>query len=274
MTEEAIRSRLVERGQSIFAAPKGPIAFTRFPEANDLLNDLDRYPHAFVIACLMDRQIKAEKAWIIPYIISTKIGGFSMRALKQLSQYDIKILMSKPNNLHRYNSMSNLLWLAIQKIAKEYNDDASRIWTGHPSSATVIYRFLQFKGIGPKIANMATNILAREFKIPFSDYRPVDISADVHVRRVFARLGLCSSAAKTEEIVDKARSLHPDFPGLMDLPSWQIGTTWCKPRNPACSDCYMNDLCPTAALGDHVGIIPEKTATAHGTSGKRDTYKN
>ena len=83
MTEAAIRSRLVEHGQTLFAAPREPIQFTRHPEADALLNDLGRYPHAFVIACVMDRQIKAEKAWLIPYTISEKLGGFSMEALRR-----------------------------------------------------------------------------------------------------------------------------------------------------------------------------------------------
>src|SRR5690554_7296394 len=64
-----------------------------------------------------------------------------------------------------------------------------RSWRGNPSSAAVVYRFLQFDGVGPKIATMATNILARDFKIPMSDYYSVDISTDVHILRVLRRSG-------------------------------------------------------------------------------------
>jgi hypothetical protein len=65
---------------------------------------------------------------------------------------------------------------------------------------------------------MATNCLAREFKVPLSDYYSVDISADVHVRRVFRRLGLVGEGATIEELIYRARGLHPPFPGLLDLP--------------------------------------------------------
>jgi endonuclease III len=110
----------------------------------------------------------------------------------------------------------------------------------------VVYRFLQFEGVGPKIGSMAANILAREFKMPFADYFSIDISADVHVRRVFSRLGLCAADATVEQVIYKAKALHPEFPGMMDLPSWEIGRNWCKARGPECDGCYMRDLCPTA----------------------------
>lgn len=129
--------------------------------------------------------------------------------------------------------MSGLFWSAIQLIAIRYEGDASRIWGGKPQSAAVVYRFLELDGVGPKIANMAANILAREFKVPFADYYSVDVSADVHVRRVFARLGLAATNATVDQLVYRARALHPEFPGLMDLPSWEIGRRWCKPPRPA-----------------------------------------
>jgi endonuclease III len=123
----------------------------------------------------MDRQVKAERAWLIPYLFSEKIGGFEFARLRSLGQVDVRELMSKPLPLHRFpERMSENFYDAIQLIAEAYASDASKIWRGQPSSAEVVFRFLQFRGIGPKIATMATNILAREFKIPLSDYYSVD----------------------------------------------------------------------------------------------------
>jgi len=216
-----------------------------------LLNDLDEYPHAFVLACAMDRQIKAEKAWLIPYRISEKVGGFSMDTLSGLALADVHRLMSRPEPLHRFvDQMSAFFHSAVERIRGQYAGNAARIWAGNPSSAEVVYRFLEFHGVGPKIGSMATNILAREFKIQFADHFSIDISADVHVRRVFARLGLCAPDASVEQVIYKAKALHPEFPGMMDLPSWEIGRNWCKARGPECDACYMKDLCPTANGGN------------------------
>lgn len=84
--------------------------------------------------------------------------------------------------------------------------------------------------MGPKIASMVVNILAREFKVPFLDYYSIDISADVHVRRVFFRLGLCPQNATVEQLIYKARALYPEFPDVMDFSCWEIGRSWCRPR--------------------------------------------
>jgi len=247
MNEKSIRERLVEHGQILFDAPKQSIAFTREPKADTLLNDLENHPHAFVLACVMDRQIKAERAWLIPYRISQKIDGFSVQKLSELSREDLNRLMREPEPLHRFvDTMADHFYSAVQRIKNDYAGDAALIWRGKPSSAEVVYRFLEFGGVGPKIGSMAANILAREFKIPFSDYYSIDISADVHVRRVFSRLGLCATDVTVEQVIYKARALYPEFPGMMDLPCWEIGRNWCKSRGPVCGDCYMKDLCTTA----------------------------
>ena len=243
----SIVRKLAERGEQLFNAPPEHVRFTSVKDADMLLNDLSGHPHAFVLACIMDRQVTAERAWLIPHLFSQRLGNFEFQRLEGLSQNDIKTHMSVPNPLHRFvDTMSMSLYAGIRRIADDYGGDASQIWADAPPSAEVVYRFLQFRGIGPKIATMATNILAREFKIPFSDHYSIDISADVHVKRVFGRLGLCARDASTEQVIYRARALYPKFPGIMDLACWEIGRQWCGSRGQKCSDCYMRDICPSS----------------------------
>jgi hypothetical protein len=249
-TETWIRDRLLKHGERLFHAPKQRIEFTGNSHADRLLNDLDYHPHAFVLGCVMDRQIKAEKARIIPYRFKQKLRNFEMNTLTSLSEGDVRRLMAKPEPLHRFvDDMSTFFFSGVRRIAGQYQSDASKIWNDTPSSADVVYRFLEFDGIGPKIASMAANVLARDFKVPFRDYYSIDISADVHVRRVFGRLGLASPDATVEQLIFRARALHPQFPGLLDFPSWEIGRNWCRPHKPQCRSCYMKSGCLAAKNG-------------------------
>jgi uncharacterized HhH-GPD family protein len=242
--KEKIVKILIEKGKKLFNQPYKEILFTKNPEADELLNDLKNYPHAFVLGCLMDRQMKAENAWLIPYKFAKEIGGFQFKKLLSLKFKTIKDIF-KRRHLHRFNDqMAEIFYSAIQKIHKDYANDASRIWSGEPSSATIVRRFLEFKGAGIKIATMAANILAREFKIPIKDYICIDISPDRHVKRVFKRLGLISREATNDELVYCARELNPEYPGIFDFPAFDIGRNYCHPRKPDCKNCYLNKYCP------------------------------
>lgn len=223
---------------------ESPIHFVDDPKGNELLNDLDTYPHAYVLACCMDRQTKAERAWMIPVKIRTILGDFSMRTLSEASLQDYVAMFSE-NSLHRFNdTMAAVFYNAVQQIQSAYNGDASQIWANTPSSASVVYRFLQFDGVGVKIATMAANILARQFMIPFSDYCSIDVSPDTHVRRVMQRNALVSNKATNEAIIYKAREMCPEFPGVIDFSLWEIGRTWCHPQNPDCKNCIIASECP------------------------------
>jgi len=139
--------------------------------------------------------------------------------------------------------MGENFYLVIQKIHNNYQDNVSNIWKGNPRSATIVRRFLEFNGVGIKIATMAANILARDFKIPMKDYINIDISPDVHVKRVFKRLGFISKDASNDELVYCARELNPMYPGIFDLSCWEIGRYWCRPNKPICKKCYLNSFC-------------------------------
>jgi len=244
MEKEKIVRILIRKGRELFNQPYKKIKFTKNPEADELLNNLKEYPHAFVLACVMDRQMKAEKAWMIPYEISKEIGCFKFAKLLKLDFHRIKKIFRR-RNLHRFNDMmAENFYLAIQKIHNDYNDNAANLWRNKPRSATIVKRFLEFKGVGIKIATMAANILAREFKIPMKDYIYIDISPDVHVKRVFKRIGFISKNASNDELIYCARELNPKYPGIFDLSAWQIGRNWCHPKNPNCESCYLDEYCP------------------------------
>ena len=202
---------LVKLGWERYETPKeNQVHFVEDESANMFLNDFKHYPHAYVLACCMDRQMKAETAWMIPYKIFQIFGDFSMKTLVSKSASDY-VKVFRKYKLHRFpESMGKVFYDAVQRIHKNYADDANNIWKGKPSSATVVYRFLEFSGVGIKIATMATNILARDFKIRFSDYYSIDVSPDVHVRRVMSRMGLVEKKASNDKIISTCKAGHPD----------------------------------------------------------------
>lgn len=250
---DTIAQLLVDRGQQLFRGRRSVHEFTKVPAADKLLNDLKGYPHAFVLGCIMDRQMEATKAWLIPFRVAERLGDFRFSALEALSLETIKRLMMRPKPLHWLGpKMPIYFHAALKLIARKYSGDAARIWSDRPSSADLVYRFLEFRGVGPKIATMAANILARDFKIPLRDYYSIDVSADRHVQRVFLRLGLVtkydSKSKEKEAVVYRARALSPEFPGLLDFPAFDIGRNWCRAHAPRCGQCYMNSVCPSRGI--------------------------
>lgn len=196
----------------------------------------------------MHRRWQAEKYWAVPYHFQERLGSFAFNDLKALSLEKVVALFVQAPPLHRMKeSMAGVFHAAIRRIEGQYTGDASLIWQGQPASATIVRRFLEFDGAGPKIATMAANTLVRELKVSVSDKYSIDISPDVQIRRVFERLNLVRKGASNEEIIYTARELHPVYPGIFDIAAWELGREWCRPQLPECKSCYMQRHCPTAS---------------------------
>ena len=227
------------------------------PAARALVNDLDGHPHAFVLACIADRQTKADIAWNLPHAIREAAGDFEFDTLRQLQKSQwASVLASSGHRLA--TKMERLLPAAIRHIGNRYGGDASRIWADGSSGAAVARRFLAFDGVGPKIANMAANILIRDFDVALATPKP-DIAVDTHVLRVFERLGLLgrlehsdlrSTRSKQQHRLQlRARELNPEWPGELDWPAWFAGSTWCHARrSPECDQCDMRSVCPRVGV--------------------------
>jgi endonuclease-3 len=244
VSKEAVEY-LIKRGWELFNEPAaGLVEFTGDLEADKLLNDLENHPHAYVLACIMDRQMKAERAWLIPYKLAQKLGGFEFSTLTRLRFEDVFKLMTEPAPLHRFSKiMSQYFCDAVALISNKYNGNASLIWTDKPGSGQLVSRFRELNGAGPKIASMAANILVRHFKIRLSEYVNIDVSPDVHVNRVLFRLGLVLENAPEDQVRLAARGVYPEFPGILDFHCWEIGRKWCRPERPNCGECMIGNYC-------------------------------
>lgn len=207
------------------------------------LEKFKKYPHFFVISCLMDRQIKAENAWSIPYIIETELKTPNIKKWYKYSQENFFDIFSKKTK-HRFkHNMADVFYKAVKKIVDEYNGNAALIWEDAENCADVICRFLEFEGCGIKIATMAVNMLTRVMKVNLSHKESIDISPDLQVRKVMLNLGLIDKRATREIILYRARDIYPKFPGMLDSFFWKIGKNYCIPKRKRCDDCPIADLC-------------------------------
>ncbi|MGZ8829393.1 MAG: endonuclease III [Thermoanaerobaculia bacterium] len=92
-------------------------------------------------------------------------------------------------------------------------------------------------GVGRKTANV---VLSNAMKTP------VGIVVDTHVTRLAGRLGLTSNP--------EAEKIEQDLMKLIPQKEWtsfshrliEHGRTICMARKPRCSECLLNELCPSA----------------------------
>lgn len=246
VAEKEIIKKLLDEAKKVYndncAEPIEKVTFTNMDHIDKQLRDIKHKPYLFVLACVMDRQVKAELAWSIPYKVCEHFNADTFKKLQSISKDEI-VRFFKENNIHRFDeTMGQYFFDAVQRIATHYNGDASLIWANKPSSATVVYRFLCFKGVGIKIATMAANLLTKYFKVEFSDMSAIDVSPDVQVSRILYRLGLTESKDITAAIY-KAKELNPSFPGLIDSVCWEYGRNFCHPTQPECTKCPFNKVC-------------------------------
>jgi endonuclease III len=216
-------------------------------ELKELGELIKNHPHAFVLACIMNTQISAEKAWKIPSKIEKELGGFELDKILE-SKEKIKKLFRK-EKLHRFNAkMAERFIKGAERINEIYKGRANNIWRGNKSSGDIVSAFLEFEGVGLKIATMATNILVRTLNVSVSDRMAIDISPDRHIRRIFKRVGLVKTETNkinkmNEIIMYKARALNPKYPGKIDKRLWDIGKKFCKPHKPDCKNCPLKSVC-------------------------------
>ena len=202
-------------------------------------------PFAFLFAGVLDRGTKAEIIWTIPYYIKKQNGVFNPRFFAGASLLDLDTIFHQLPRKPRYiNDAPRTVKELSQLVMEEYGGQAQKIWE-NKDSRTVKATLEGIYGVGPGIASMIVLLLERWYGVYFNDidHRNMDVKPDVHIIRVFNRLGFITEY-KPDAALRIARELNPEYPGALDTPAWKIGRTWCTAFAPDCDQCPMNKVCP------------------------------
>jgi len=213
------------------------------PDANRLLGE---NPFAFLLAVLADYGVPAERAWQLPSRLRKHLGHLDPARIAAMPFQELEDAIRQIPQGHRFpGEVARYFIAGARKVATEYRGDAARIWQGRNVHDALLH-LDAFPGIGQKKGSMAVNILCRDLgwvKPEPEELSVIDVSYDVHVRRVFLRAGFVERDTMPE-VLDAARRLNPAYPGELDLGAWHIGRTWCRPTEPECTKCPLVVVCP------------------------------
>lgn len=209
-------------------------------ERDFLLSDWN----AFIVGLISDQSVKAEMAWRLPYYLYKRLGYFDFnKIIKEQSVESLEAIIKEKPALHRYpKKMAEYIFFAIKKIVKEYDSKAENIWKNNLDAKYVVSKLEEFKGISHKKAALGTLLLVRDFGITLNNLSCIDIAYDVHVRRIFLRMGLVDTD-NINDVTSCARKICYDFPGSLTLPFWVAGREYCRPEQPKCDECYFKNFC-------------------------------
>jgi endonuclease III len=206
---------------------------------------VEENPFAFALAAVLDRGTKSEIIWTIPYDLQRKIGKLTPQFFVDKPIEELELLFrSLPSKPRYITDAPRTVKELSQIVLREYGGNAAKIWAGQ-TSTHVKSVFRRIYGVGPGIASMIVLLLEKCFKIHFTDldHRTMDVKPDVHIVRVFQRLGFIN-VSDSVEALKAARRLNPEYPGALDAPTWVIGKRWCSPFAPQCSVCVVRAVCP------------------------------
>jgi endonuclease III len=198
----------------------------------------------YFLCVLFDYLIKSEQAVEAPVLLEKRLGHLDAGLIAKMGERQLQLAISKPKALHRFpNVTARWVKADCQLLVEKYGGRAENVWSDRPSAKELEKRFREFSGISQKKGSMAVNALIRDYGIEIGDKSGIDVSYDIHVRRVFLRSGLVKRDSE-KDMVAVARRLNPKYPGALDLPAWRVGSQYCHFRDPACKLCVLSGVCP------------------------------
>jgi uncharacterized HhH-GPD family protein len=133
-------------------------------DASDRLLVTD--PLALLIGFALDQQVTVQKAFSGPAELRRRLGHLDAARIAATDPATLDAVFRERPALHRFpGSMAGKVKQLAAVVARDYDNDASRIWTDAPDGRDLERRLLALPGIGEMKARSIIAILAKRLGV-------------------------------------------------------------------------------------------------------------
>ncbi len=147
--------------------------FTGDDEADRLLVS---EPLALLIGFALDQQVTVQKAFSGPLELKRRIGTLDAASIAATDPEALDAVFRQPPALHRFpSSMAKKVRALCAAIARDYGDDAARVWTEARDGKDLERRLLGLPGFGEMKAKSLIEIIGLRLGVQppgWEDVRP------------------------------------------------------------------------------------------------------
>ena len=157
------------------------------------------------------------------------------QSVEDYAEADVDELSEDIGSITYHNSKADYIKSSAQTMLEEYDGEVP----------DTMDELTELKGVGRKTANV---VLQHGHDVVEG------IVVDTHVQRLSRRLGITET--------ETPEKMEQDLMGIVPEEHWQQythlmishGRATCTARNPDCSDCVVEDLCPSSKLDHDVDL--------------------
>ena len=123
-------------------------------------------PLALLIGFALDQQITVQKAFSGPLDIKHRLGHLDAARIAAMDPADLDRVFRERPAIHRFpGSMAGKIQALCAAIARDYGNDAARVWTEAADGPDLEARLLGLPGIGEMKAKSIIAVLGKRFGV-------------------------------------------------------------------------------------------------------------
>lgn len=123
-------------------------------------------PLALLIGFALDQQVTVQKAFSGPADLKRRLGHLDAARIASMDPGDLDAVFRERPAIHRFpGSMATKIQALAAAIARDYDNDAARVWTEAKDGPDLEKRLLGLPGIGEMKAKSLIAVLGKQFGV-------------------------------------------------------------------------------------------------------------